>query len=211
MSTDIKLKIKDSTSKDNIIRIAFTLFLEKGYKEVTIKDIMAATNLSKGAIYHHFNSKEEIYHATLEAHYFDLIKMDQLEFDGEDFRNNVECLYNYVTKLFTGIENLRTDGLSYPIRSFFVYQLKSEHNETIRNQKILSVIEFRKKVRQIVNQGLENGEIRNDLRAEEVTSHIISFIEGLAIHHSTIKNNVKEELNKNYRLVFDSYLKLICD
>ncbi len=211
MTSNIKLKIKDSKSKDNIIRISFTLFLEKGYKEVTIKDIMAATNLSKGAIYHHFNSKVEIYHATLEAHYFDLIKMDQLEYESGDFRQNVECLYNYVTKLFTGIENLRTGGLSYPIRSFFVYQLKSEQNETIRNKKILSVIESRRKVKQIVILGLENGQIRGDLKAEEVTSHIISFLEGLAIHHSTIKNNVKEELNKNYRMVFDSYLKLICD
>lgn len=211
MSNNIKLKIKDSNSKENIIRIAFTLFLENGYKEVTIKDIMAATNLSKGAIYHHFNSKEEIYHATLEAHYFNLIKMDQWQYDSGNFRQDVEFLYSYVTKLFTGIENLRIGGLNYPIRSFFVYQLKSEHNETIRDKKILSVIEFRKKVRHMVKLGLENGQIRNDLKVEEVTSHIISFIEGLAIHHSTIKSNVKDELNKNYRLVFDSYLKLICD
>lgn len=38
-----------------------SLFLEKGYENTTIQDIIQSLNgLSKGAIYHHFNSKEEI-------------------------------------------------------------------------------------------------------------------------------------------------------
>jgi AcrR family transcriptional regulator len=36
------------------------LFLEKGYKEVSYQDLIKKTGLSKGAIYYHFRSKEEI-------------------------------------------------------------------------------------------------------------------------------------------------------
>ena len=36
------------------------LFLQKGYDKTTLQDIIDATGLSKGAIYHHFASKEAI-------------------------------------------------------------------------------------------------------------------------------------------------------
>lgn len=46
-----------------ITSVAFKLFLEKGYNKTSIQDIINETKLSKGGIYHHFNSKEEIFEA----------------------------------------------------------------------------------------------------------------------------------------------------
>lgn len=44
-----------------ILDVAFRLFLEKGYEHTSIQDIINQLGgLSKGAIYHHFKSKEEI-------------------------------------------------------------------------------------------------------------------------------------------------------
>lgn len=43
-----------------ILDTASTLFLQKGYDKTTLQDIINATKLSKGAIYHHFASKEAI-------------------------------------------------------------------------------------------------------------------------------------------------------
>ena len=43
-----------------ILDTASTLFLQKGYDKTTLQDIIDATKLSKGAIYHHFSSKEAI-------------------------------------------------------------------------------------------------------------------------------------------------------
>ncbi|MCI9268060.1 MAG: helix-turn-helix transcriptional regulator, partial [Lawsonibacter sp.] len=40
-----------------ILDTASTLFLQKGYDKTTLQDIIDATKLSKGAIYHHFASK----------------------------------------------------------------------------------------------------------------------------------------------------------
>jgi AcrR family transcriptional regulator len=44
-----------------ILDTAAKLFAEKGYDETSLQDIIDRTNLSKGAIYHHFSSKEEIF------------------------------------------------------------------------------------------------------------------------------------------------------
>ena len=44
-----------------ILEVAFRLFMEKGYEHTSIQDIIDHLGgLSKGAIYHHFKSKEDI-------------------------------------------------------------------------------------------------------------------------------------------------------
>ena len=44
-----------------ILTTASKLFLEKGYEKTSLQDIIRETGLSKGAIYHHFSSKEAIF------------------------------------------------------------------------------------------------------------------------------------------------------
>ena len=44
-----------------IVDVAYRLFMEKGYERTSIQDIIDNLGgLSKGAIYHHFKSKEDI-------------------------------------------------------------------------------------------------------------------------------------------------------
>lgn len=48
---------------EKILQAAKQLFWQKGYDHTTLQDIIEATHLSKGAVYHHFASKEDIlYH-----------------------------------------------------------------------------------------------------------------------------------------------------
>ena len=48
-------------TEERILDVAQQLFLEKGYENTTIQDIVDELgDLSKGAIYHHFKSKEAI-------------------------------------------------------------------------------------------------------------------------------------------------------
>lgn len=44
-----------------ILNTSEKLFLEKGYDKTSLQDIINETKLSKGAIYHHFSSKEDIF------------------------------------------------------------------------------------------------------------------------------------------------------
>ena len=62
----MKQEIKSKRSKDQIIQVALSLFSNKGYNETTMADLVAATGLSKGAVYHHFKSKEEILQLLME-------------------------------------------------------------------------------------------------------------------------------------------------
>lgn len=57
---------------ERILNAAQRLFLEKGYENTTIQDIVDALgDLTKGAIYHHFKSKEEILDAVSDKMFFE--------------------------------------------------------------------------------------------------------------------------------------------
>lgn len=49
-----------------ILNTAQRLFVEIGYEKTSMQNIMDETGLSKGAIYHHFKSKEEIFNVVAE-------------------------------------------------------------------------------------------------------------------------------------------------
>jgi AcrR family transcriptional regulator len=47
-------------SRQEILRTAARLFYQKGYDATSMNDVAAALKLSKGGLYHHFQSKDEI-------------------------------------------------------------------------------------------------------------------------------------------------------
>ena len=51
---------KGKNTEERIKKEAMKLFLERGYKDVSMQDICNAAGLSKGGLYRHFSSKSEI-------------------------------------------------------------------------------------------------------------------------------------------------------
>jgi AcrR family transcriptional regulator len=54
------------TGRERALRAAHELFAEKGYEATSIQDVIAASHLSRGALYHHFAGKAELFTAVLE-------------------------------------------------------------------------------------------------------------------------------------------------
>lgn len=73
-----------------ILDVAFRLFMEKGYEHTSIQDIINHLGgLSKGAIYHHFRSKEDILIAvtdrmTAESNQMLAVIRDRQDLSGEE-------------------------------------------------------------------------------------------------------------------------------
>ena len=58
---------KSLQKKKYIIETAKKVFVKKGFKSVTMKDIVEACEISRGGLYLYFNSTEELFNAVLEA------------------------------------------------------------------------------------------------------------------------------------------------
>ncbi|HSE03792.1 MAG TPA: TetR/AcrR family transcriptional regulator [Methylomirabilota bacterium] len=53
-------------TRDRILQAALEIFAEKGYHRALVDDIVRASRTSKGAVYHHFPSKEALYLALVD-------------------------------------------------------------------------------------------------------------------------------------------------
>jgi AcrR family transcriptional regulator len=58
-------------TRDRIEHAAVRLFVEKGVAETTVKDIARAVGLSEGALYRHFESKDQLVWKAFERHYIE--------------------------------------------------------------------------------------------------------------------------------------------
>ena len=65
---------KGERRKQELLEIAYHLFIQKGYEETSIDEIIAEAHIAKGTYYYHFPSKE----ATLEA-VIDMMINDEVE------------------------------------------------------------------------------------------------------------------------------------
>lgn len=52
--------------RKELLTIAENVFLQKGYEQASVDDILRASGISKGAFYHYFTSKEEVLVASIE-------------------------------------------------------------------------------------------------------------------------------------------------
>lgn len=94
---------------EKILTVSRKLFNERGYEHTTIADIVAATGMSKGAFYHHFKSKEEVYDQ-ISNQYYD--KMEWMSTPAKaPGRNGLEKLKYLFGFLLSDPEKLELDQL----------------------------------------------------------------------------------------------------
>lgn len=56
----------DLSTREQILNVARALFADKGYDATSMREIAQAVNISKPALYYHFDSKEEILRALVD-------------------------------------------------------------------------------------------------------------------------------------------------
>src|SRR5712692_850125 len=57
---------RSETTKRELLRIARELFAERGYARTTLDEVAERAGATKGALYHHFNDKLELFRAVFE-------------------------------------------------------------------------------------------------------------------------------------------------
>ena len=87
MEVIYKMKMEVDERKKQIRQAAMKVFLDKGFRNTVMNDIMEATGLSRGGLYHHYGSTYEIlYDIMVEGNkYREKIIYDEMNKTGQDF------------------------------------------------------------------------------------------------------------------------------
>lgn len=190
-------------TKDFIIDEAYKLFLNHSYEAVSVSDISKAIGFSKGALYHYFQSKEELFKSVVDKYLF----MPEMSVDIEEI-----SLFEYIQLYISQIEkNLRT---------LFYFNLVFSHINYIsmfadafrhypgyavsKSEFINSEIE---RIRIVVENAIKMNEIRNDINANIIASNFFSINMGLAgnlVRNKSIDDAIdllKEQSSEFYKLL----------
>lgn len=169
-----------------ILDVAFRLFMEKGYEHTSIQDIIDQLGgLSKGAIYHHFKSKEDI---------FDAVTSRMSE------GTNQKLAELRDQKDLSGKEKLKAifkESLNRPLQD----ELFTLAPNVYDNPKLLSM--FLHTVREesapeyflpIIRQGIEDGSIKVDYPEE--LAELIALIANIWLNPMVFGSSEEESYRK---------------
>ena len=119
-------KATDSSTRDRLLTAAAKLFAERGYGLTSMRDIARATRMRVASLYHHFKSKDDLYHEVLEREQSKIRELINAALVEEtDFKKQIERMvtlaFDYhrqnpsLAKL--GLRMLLGDGLTRPYDS----------------------------------------------------------------------------------------------
>ncbi|MBT2723558.1 TetR/AcrR family transcriptional regulator [Bacillus sp. ISL-46] len=171
--------IYDNPSFQHILSITEEIIIEKGCRNTTLKDIIERSGLSKGAIYHYVDSKDEL---------FGLILKSKIEEMNEKFQMTItqsmqeespnQGRFGVVSQFFHSRQNSNDIG-----NLIFIYLL-SQENEKVKNI-LTELFRYSKDTgTQWIKMGQENGVIPPTIDAERMSTLMMTFSYGLRVTQS---------------------------
>jgi TetR/AcrR family transcriptional regulator, transcriptional repressor for nem operon len=172
--------------KQKIIYESMKLFSLKGFLNTSINDIMREAKTSKGGLYNHFKSKDEIFTAVLsEARKVwrdrSLAGLDQIE---EPVEKVKKLLENYRDRYLKDTE-------TFPGGCIFVTLSVEldDQNPLFSKELNNGFVRLRAMIRRLLDQGKESGKLRAEVNTECVTEMIFSGMLGASVIYGTAKSS----------------------
>lgn len=171
--------------KEKIIHEALRLFSLKGFLSTSIQDILEAANTSKGGLYNHFQSKEDLFLAVLkEAQGIwrerNLAGLDQL---GSPVEKVKKLLENYRDCYLKDTENF-PGGCVFVTLSVELDDQRPHLSREI-NKGFLG---FKAMLKRLLDEGKDSGELLAQVDTEGLTEMIFAGMLGTSVNYGTEKS-----------------------
>ena len=202
---------KESISKkDIILNESFRLFLKKGYAAVSFSDLVEATHVSRGNMFHHFKNKEDIFHHAVDRFVFQFLNDDApglLAFTSstplKDFIDNrVENIGRRMKSFFIMTKNTVTPA---NFMSFILY-LKDNYpdwKEKFQDYENRKNIEWK----EVIELAKKKGEITQTVETEKIISSIRNVYLGLSYRSALSSQLSISELKEQIHIIYDLITK----
>lgn len=164
---------KGQVTKEHIIRQSAALFNTKGYAGTSLSEIIERTNVRKGGIYNHFESKDEI---ALGAFDYMFAQLKSVLTEAMSERTEpVEKILAICDVYIKLVEQNIWEG-GCPILNTAV---ENDDGHPLLKQKAqLAMNELMASLREILKDGIERKQFQPNIDVEAASSVIIALIEG---------------------------------
>lgn len=199
-------------NRKEILKTIFKLFLTRHYEDVSYDDMIKATNISKGGLYHYAPNKIELFRLVVDTFFLDLIKVEDdimIKTSGSDKFALHDFLLSYASflhKRFCRIQDFLQLPVDETARAFF-FILNSQRYHPSFYEKYLS-LETREKelIKNVLLIAEKNGEIKNNMNLLLVSDMFYNSYSGLLFYSSF---HPTDDFEKKLLMLFENVYSLI--
>ena len=161
-------------TRERLLQAAFREVRRTGFQSAGINTILAATKVTKGALYHHFGSKEALGYAIVDEVIAELVRerwLRPLLRDGQP----IDMLIGIVRRMPARLSDVRE---SCPLLN--LAQEMSPLDEQFRKRLEKLFLAWQQGIATVLRRGQSQGTVRRDLNPDETASFLVAMIEGYA-------------------------------
>ena len=161
---------RSEETRTKILESAIKLFSIQGYNKASVDDICKEAGISKGAFYHHFKSKQELFLALLDGW---LHAVDSAIEASKD--KTAPETFTHMTEAFPYIFETAGDGLPM----FLEFWLQASRDKKIWDASIAPYRRYHKYFTSLIKKGVEEGsfvEVDPELASRMIVSTAMGLL-----------------------------------
>ena len=172
-----------------------------------MSELVKESGLSKGAFYHYFSSKEELYNHSMEmflSHYMDNFA---IEFNEElSLRDNLKALYHQFTPISSQM-NTSTQEAADALSNYLIFLQNLMRKPEFRKKMEEYNLNFYKVFAEWFQTSQNRGEIKRDLNPMTLAQHLTGLMKGIGVLYAFVDQSEPAEVTFNR--IIDQFFDLI--
>ena len=173
---------KSERTTQYILEKVAPVFNKHGYAGTSLAQITEATGMTKGAVYGNFENKENL---ALKAFNYSIRKLNKLLAEVLDSEQNPKLKLKALFEFYRGYPQLSENYGGCPILN--IATDSNHQNEVLLNRAQQVIHKMKERLSWIIEDGVKQGEFREDLDSYKYASIIFSQIEG-SVFLSSVTN-----------------------
>ena len=188
-----------SPRKQEILTAAQKLFSEKGFNAASMRDVAKKLDIRPASLYSHYNSKDDIlWEIAIRC--------------ANEFHQKVDPITKLDLPIEVRLEKMITAHIYVIIKninaSAIFFQEWKHLNEPRLSEYAQSVAEYEALFRNLIQEGIQEGIFRNDLRPGFITAMILSSVNWIHQWYKPEGNMTAENIGKQaVRMILEGLYK----
>ncbi|MDR2036341.1 MAG: TetR/AcrR family transcriptional regulator; helix-turn-helix transcriptional regulator [Bacteroidales bacterium] len=188
------------------MKTAFMLFMQKSFKAVTLREIIARSGFSNGAFYHYFKTKEELFIEVANHYWFEFINLPFPAQEGITLKDFIQGSLERSEKVMDIIDkefNIDSEGANFYSFIFEAYRIIPTFKERTllaQNKELTIWME-------VIASAKRSGEIKSDLDNEILAQYFVTISYGNAI--TRLINQDVGYMRKTMRLLWEGLYTML--
>jgi AcrR family transcriptional regulator len=165
------MQIRSSTTREKILTVSYELFSHQGYEATGVALICEKAQVSKGAFYHHFPSKKDVFLTLIEDW------VSNIESQFALIKNDSASVPDQFNAMIPALSSIFTEADKIPI--FLEFWLQSMRDPEIAHRMIKPYFTFISLFEKMFEKGISEGSVDPNSDPHMSMRLVIAFSLGL--------------------------------